>query len=71
MNEEQRKAILELATLALAENNPDSIEIGTAGKGGGIKIYGNYSRPEEFQNKIDAAFKLRAYAQERIGGQNG
>ena len=50
-----------------AEKLQDSIEIGTAGKGGAIKVYGDFSKPEEFKAKIDNAIKLRIYAQQNIG----
>lgn len=46
--------------------NPDSIEIGTPSKGGAIKVYGNFSHPEEFKNKIDAAKEVRDYAQAQL-----
>jgi len=41
--------------------NPDSIEFSTPSKGGAVKIYGDYSKPEEFKKKIDNAKKLRDY----------
>jgi len=37
----------------------DSIEIGTPGKGGAIKVYGDFSLPEEFEKKIRDAVHLR------------
>jgi hypothetical protein len=46
--------------------NPDSLEIGTAGKGGSVKVYGNYDDPAAFKKKIDAAMDCRAYAQSKI-----
>jgi hypothetical protein len=46
--------------------NPDSIEISTASKGGGVKIYSDYSKPDEFKKKIDIALELRAYAQNKL-----
>jgi len=42
--------------------NPDSIDIGSASKGGKIKIYGDFNKPEEFKKKIDAAKEVKAYA---------
>lgn len=42
--------------------NPDSIEIGTPSKGGAIKIYGNFADEEAFKKKIDAAKKVKEYA---------
>ena len=37
----------------------DSIEIGTPGKGGAIKVYGDFSQPEEFEKRIRDAVRLR------------
>lgn len=42
--------------------NPDSLEIGSASKGGVIKIYGDFNKKDEFKQKIDKAIELRAYA---------
>ena len=46
--------------------NPDSIEIGTPSKGGAIKIYGDFANEEAFKKKIDAAKKVKEYAQANI-----
>ena len=46
--------------------NPDSLEIGTPAKGGGIKVYGDFNDKEAFKLKIDNAIELRAYANEKI-----
>ena len=42
--------------------NPDSFEIGTPGKGGAIKVYGNFDNIVAFKEKIDYAQKVRDYA---------
>ena len=42
--------------------NPDSIEIGTPSKGGAIKVYGDFSNPEEFKKKIVAAAEIKKFA---------
>ena len=42
--------------------NADSVEIGSASKGGKIKVYGNFEQPEEFKAKILAAIKLKEFA---------
>jgi hypothetical protein len=47
-------------------DNPDSLEIGTPSKGGAVKIYGDYSKPKDFQAKIDAAKEVRAYAHAKL-----
>lgn len=46
--------------------NPDSIEIGTAGKGGAIKVYGNYDNADAFKLKIDNALMVREYANSKL-----
>jgi len=51
--------------------NGDSIEIGTAGKGGVVKIYGDFDRPEEFKKRIDNAAEIRKYANIKLALKNG
>lgn len=46
--------------------NPDSLEIGTASKGGGIKVYGNFLNKDDFKIKIDKAIEVRRYAQDKL-----
>jgi hypothetical protein len=46
--------------------NPDSIELGTPSKGGAIKVYGNFDKPEDFKKKIDNSIKVRQYAEAQI-----
>lgn len=48
--------------------SPDSLEIGTPGKGGVIKIYGDFSNPEQFKAKLEQAIQLKAYANSRLYG---
>jgi len=43
-------------------DNPDSLEIGTPSKGGAVKMYGNFADEESFKKKIDAAKKVKEYA---------
>ena len=47
---------------------PDSLEIGTPGKGGVIKIYGDFSNPEQFKLKLEQALALRDYANSKVYG---
>jgi len=47
----------------------DSLEIGSASKGGAIKIYGDFKNKEEFEAKIISAFELRKKAQYFLGGE--
>lgn len=44
----------------------DSLEIGTPGKGGAIKIYGDFSDKEGFRKRIDSAMELREYASKKL-----
>ena len=46
----------------------DSIEIGTPGKGGAIKVYGDFGSPEDFQKRITDAVRLRKVAVEMMEG---
>jgi len=46
----------------------DSIEIGTPGKGGALKIYGDFSDQAGFETRIRGAMKLRALAGDLLGG---
>ncbi|MGV8087442.1 MAG: hypothetical protein ACP5NU_00080 [Methanomicrobiales archaeon] len=47
----------------------DSIEIGTPGKGGAIKIYGDFSQPDEFEKRIQDAVRLRKMTVDLMEGQ--
>jgi len=47
----------------------DSIEIGTPGKGGALKIYGDFSQPDEFEKRIRDAVRLRKMTADLLEGQ--
>ena len=47
----------------------DSIEIGTPGKGGAIKVYGDFSQPDEFEKRIREAVRLRKMTVDLMEGQ--
>ena len=64
--DETKKQIVESLIAALLHDSPDSLEVGTAARGGGIKVYGSYERPEEFRLKIEKALELRAYANSQL-----
>lgn len=51
-------------------DNPDSIEIGTPSKGGTIKVYGDYNKPDEFRVKIDNSIRLRNYTNDKLKGES-
>lgn len=44
----------------------DSIEIGTAGKGGSMKVYFDANDTKDAERRIDNAVAMRKYAQEAI-----
>ncbi len=44
----------------------DSLTIGSAAKGGIIKIYGDFNKDVEFKAKIDKAKEVRTYAQTNL-----
>ena len=46
----------------------DSLEIGSSAKGGVIKVYGDFSNPEAFRQKIEKALELRDYANSKVYG---
>ena len=48
--------------------NPDSIEIGTPSKGGAIKVYGDFNKPDEFKTKINKAVEVRKHFQDKLEG---
>ena len=47
----------------------DSIEIGTPGKGGAIKVYEDFSQPDEFEKRIRDAVRLRKMTVDLVEGQ--
>lgn len=46
--------------------DPDSINIGSASKGGSIKVYGSFDKPEEFKKKIANAKEVMDYARANL-----
>lgn len=58
MNEEEKLKIVE----SLINENRDSLEIGSASKGGSVKIYLNFSNLDDAKAKIDKAIEARKYA---------
>ena len=66
---EMREQVIKSLIGLLNSDNPDSLEFGSASKGGAVKVYGNFEKPEEFQKKLDNAFSMRAYAQSKERGE--
>jgi len=54
----------------LINENSDSLEISTPAKGGCIKCYSDFSRPDDFKQKLANAFEIRAYANKLLESQN-
>ena len=54
----------------ILEGSPfqDSMEIGTPGKGGAIKVYGDFADPAGFEARIREAVRLRKTASDMMGG---
>ena len=48
------------------KEDKDSIEVGSATKGGKLKVYGSFKNPKEFKERIDNAKEVLAYATEDI-----
>jgi len=44
----------------------DSIDIGTPGKGGAIKVYGDTGDPDDYQRRIDNAVALLKYTRSQL-----
>jgi hypothetical protein len=54
------------------DSRPDSIEIGSASKGGVIKIYFNADDPARASELVDNAFVIRGYANSKyMAAQEG
>ena len=47
-------------------DSPDSLELGTPSRGGAIKVYGDFNQPDLFKVKIDNAFVVRSYANQKM-----
>ncbi|MEE9196725.1 MAG: hypothetical protein V3U45_01160 [bacterium] len=55
--------LLDLLQEALClEARRDSLEIGTPGSGGRVKVYGDFGEPEAFRIRLETAFNLRRLA---------
>ena len=46
--------------------NPDSLSIGSASKGGVIKVYGDFCDAEAFKEKIKKAVEVMSFAKSSI-----
>ncbi len=53
------------------EGEKDSLEIGTPGRGGTVKVYGSFDDPEGFKAKLAVALDLRRFAQIEMAKQEG
>lgn len=57
----------QLITHRQEDQRKDSIEIGTASKGGGVKVYVDLTRPDEARRLIDNAYELLQYTRTKWG----
>ena len=48
--------------------NIDHIEIGTPGRKGVIKVYGDFNNPDEFKLKIEKAILIMEFANQKMNG---
>ena len=55
----------ENVTRVVNENN-DCLKIGTASKGGGLEIHGNFEKPEVFEKKVRQAIEIMKKAQDMM-----
>ncbi len=56
---------------AAVERRKDSVDIGTPGKGGNLKVYYDASNVEEAKALVDNAIMVRQYTQDKlVEGQN-
>ena len=58
---------MEITTTLHKTENPDSITLGTPGKLGEVKIYGDFSDADAFKIKVDNAAMIREYATKKLG----
>ncbi len=56
-------------TQKIVTENPDSITIGSATKGAQLKVYGDFSKLEEFKIKVDNSRAVRDYANQILNPQ--
>lgn len=54
-----KKLLGEIVVRNINEGFQDSIELGTPARGGAVKVYGDFSKPEQFDSKIQAALMFR------------
>ena len=57
--------------LGMLDEKRDSLEIGTPGKGGAIKLYLDYANLEDAKKRIDNAVEARRYANEKMNSGGG
>lgn len=57
--------------LLAIEKRKDSIEVGTPSKLGRVKVYGNALDVADFQDRIDNAVKLAAFATAKLEEKAG
>ena len=53
---------METTQQLITHENNDSLEIGTPGKGGVIKVFGDFGDKEKFEKKLRTAMEMRDLA---------
>ena len=54
---------------ATVDRRKDSVDIGTPGKGGNLKVYYDASNVDEAKGLVDNAILVRQYAQEKLNSE--
>lgn len=64
--DETEKKVIDMLIGVLTNQRKDSITIGSASKGGEIKVYFDAGNMEEAKERIDKAMEVRSYAQGKM-----
>lgn len=60
---------VEIVVKHISDNYQDSLEIGTPGKGGVVKVYCDFNKPEEAKAKLINAVNVRQFAADLVEGR--
>ena len=63
---EKQELVGKLLEMMAKDERPDSLEISTPSKGGGIKVYGDFRNAEAFMKLVDNALAVRTYAAKKL-----
>ena len=68
MDEETKTTNEIMKKIQEAEERKDSIEMGSPGKGGAVKVYFNSADLEDAKKRIDNSLEARKYMAEKMTG---